>query len=294
MLLTGATGFIGGRLLDRLEGEGLGLRALVRDRSRLRGPRTDGGFEVVEADLADRDSLREALKKVDVAFYLVHSMEPGPSGFAERDREAAENYAGCAGEAGVRRTIYLGGVTPEGEHSEHIESRLEVERILSESTPEFVGLRASMIVGSGSASFRTLAQIVERAPALPLPEWRDRRTQPVAVDDVVECLVRARDAEPGVYEIAGCDTLSFAEMTETLADLLGKEHRALNLPVRRLPFEGAAASLVTDSDRELVAPLMEGLHDDLLVDENALRSVFGVEPTPFREAARTALEGMRS
>ena len=295
VLLTGATGYIGGKLLAALLEERVPLRALVRDPTRLPRAVVEDAFDVVTADLSDEETLHAALEGVEEAFYLVHSMEPGVAGgFAERDRAAARNYATCASAAGVRRTIYLGGVSPEGAASEHLASRREVEEILATATPEFVGLRASMIVGGGSGSFRTLAQIVERLPVLPLPSWRDQRTQPIAVEDVVRCLARARNVEPGVYEIAGDEAPSFEEMTGVVAQELGQPHRTFPLPVSNARAEGAAAAVISDADRELLEPLMAGLHEDLLVSDNAIRDVFEVEPMTFRDAVRIALSEMQS
>lgn len=291
VLLTGSTGYIGGRLLPHLLDGGVAPRLLVRDGSRVPECGTDAGLDVVIADLNDADSLGESLEGVAEAYYLVHSMEPGVGdGFAERDRRSAQNYAVAAEAAGVRRTIYLGGVAPEDASSDHLSSRREVEEILGDATAEFVGLRASMIVGAGSGSFATLARIVARLPVLPLPSWRDRRTQPIAIDDVVRCLSSARQAEPGVYEIAGPDALSFEEMTGIVADLLGKPHRTVPVPLSHAGIEGAAAAAISEGDRELLEPLMEGLHDDLLIDDNSAESIFGVTPMPFREAARAALD----
>ena len=289
-LLTGATGFVGGRLLPRLA-EVDDVRCLVRDAGRLDAP---AGVDVVEGDLADPADVARALDGVDRVFYLVHSMEAGNAGFAERDQELARTFCRSAGQAGVRRAIYLGGVLPadEGRSSEHLRSRLEVERILGQNVEEFVGLRASMVVGAGSASFTTLVRIVDRLPALPLPTWRDRRTQPVAVDDVVAALLSARTVDAGVYEVAGPDELSFEEMTQVIARLLGKARPTIALPVRLPQLEGAIAAAVTDQDRELVVPLMEGLDEDLVVAENALPTAFGVTPTPFERAARAAIGEM--
>ena len=290
VLLTGASGFVGGALLPALAEIG-GLRCLVRNASRL-GEQHRG--LAVEADLGDLDSLRAALEGMDEVYYLVHSMEPGGGGrgFAERDRNAAENYVRIARESGVRRTIYLGGVGADDESSEHIASRREVESLLADAGPEFVGLRASMIVGPGSASFGTLVRIVSRLPVLAMPSWRNFGTEPIAIDDVVACLVAARRVEPGTYEIAGPDTLSFQEMTEVIAGLLGKTHRSFPLPLSSAKLEAAATSVVTGEDRALLEPLMAGLHGELHVRENALSTVFGVEPTPFAEAARYAIEHM--
>lgn len=289
ILLTGASGFVGGALLPELRRSEL-VRCLVRDASRLGDVE---GADVVEADLGDIDSLGPALEGADEVYYLVHSMEPGgDGGFAERDRVAAENYVAVARRRGVRRTIYLGGIGADDASSEHIASRLEVERLLADAGPEFVALRASMIVGSGSASFGTLVRIVDRLPLLAFPSWRDRRTQPIAIADVVAALIAARGVEPGVYEVAGPDTLSFEEMTSVIGELLGSERPSFPLPFSNARLEALAASVVTGEDAELLEPLMAGLHSDLTVERNALEPVFGVTPTPFREAAAEAIRGM--
>lgn len=293
VLITGATGFVGRALLERLHCESSTVRALVRDAGGLPEKLRDG-VDVVEADLTDRASLGPALEGIETAYYLVHSMEAGVAGFADADRKSAENFVAAAQEAGLRRTVYLGGVGPDGESdSEHLESREEVEGILGEAG-ELVALRASMVVGCRSGSFRSMVQLIDRMPVLLLPSWRDRRSQPVAIADVVEALAVARDVDAAAYEIAGPDTLTFEEMTEVVAELLGKEHRSLPLPLSNAKIEGFAGSVVTDADSELLEPLMAGLHSDLLVDENSLPTVFGVELTPFRDAAATAIEEMRA
>ena len=291
VLLTGATGFVGNELLAHLRG--VPLRCLVRDASRLLRDDDESGPEAVEADLSDVESLRPALEGIEEVFYLVHSMEPGSEGFADRDRRAATNYAEVAASCGVRRTIYLGGIAAGDDESEHLESRHEVEKVLADATPEFIGLRASMIVGARSGSFRALVQLVDRLPVLALPSWRESRTQPIAIADMVRCLLAARETEPGVYAVAGPDVLSFEEMTEVVSDLLGQPHRSVSIPFSSTPAEAALAAVVTDEDRALLEPLMAGLQSDLLVDDNAVSSVFGIDPTPFREAAADAIEGMR-
>jgi len=289
VLLTGASGFVGGALLPALVEIG-SLRCLVRDATRL----AEGYRSLaVEADLADVDSLEPALVGMDEVYYLVHSMEPGgDEGFSERDRVAAENYVGMAREAGVKRTIYLGGVSAEDDESEHLASRREVEGLLRKASPEFVSLRASMIVGANSASFGTLVRLVSRLPVLALPDWRSRSTQPIAIADVVACLVKARDVEPGVYEIAGPDKVTFEEMTEVIADLLGDTHRSIPLPFSNPRLEAAVASMVTGENRELLEPLMAGLDSDLIVERNQAQDVFGITPTPFVDAAREAVSAM--
>ncbi len=284
LLLTGATGFVGGALLECLRDDE-NVRCLVRDASKLGG---EGKYQSVEADLSDLESLRPALEGIEHVYYLVHSMEPGASdGFAEADRTAAQNFAEIAKACGVQRVIYLGGVSSDG--SDHLESRAEVEEILRGASSEFVGLRASMIVGAGSASFGTLVQLVDRLPVLVMPSWRDQKSQPVAIDDVVGALVAARDVEPGTYDIAGPDTITFEEMTEVVSELLGQKHRSVGVPFSNSAAEATLASAVVDEDIELLRPLMSGLHSDLVVRENSLESVFGITPTPFREAATAAI-----
>ena len=232
VLLTGASGFVGGALLPALTGAG-SVRCLVRSASRF-DPGTQA--QIVEADLSDSASLTPALEGMEEAYYLVHSMEPGGGqGFVERDRIAATNYVEAAQRAGLRRTIYLGGIGGGEEDSEHLASRREVEDLLAEAGPEFVALRASMIVGAGSSSFGTLVRIVSRLPVLALPAWRHHSTQPIAIDDVVACLVAARRSATGVYEIAGPDTLTFAEMIEVIADASRQDPPQLPAALQQRP-----------------------------------------------------------
>lgn len=292
VLVTGATGFVGSQLLERLAGPDVRLRALVRDASKFEAP---AGVEVetVEADLADPSSLPAALEGVDVAYYLVHSM--GQSGdLADQDREASTNYVRAAGQAGVRRTVYMGavGYDPDGGSSEHLESRHEVEEILDGGTPELVVVRASMVVGSGSGSFKTLVQMVDRLPVLATAPWRSARSQPIAIDDVLDCLVAARTVDPGKYEIAGADELTVEELMREIARQLDKPYHAVPVPISVPKIEGVVASAVADEPRELITALLEGLGDDLVVDRNDAETVFGVTPMSFPDAAAKALPGI--
>ncbi|CAN5392882.1 NAD(P)H-binding protein [soil metagenome] len=289
LLLTGATGFVGGAVLDHFRGTEP-IRCLVRDASKL-DESPSSGVEVAEADLSDPESLEAAFDGIEQAYYLVHSMEAGTADdFAERDREAAQNFVDAGEKAGLKRSIYLGGVTNSGEESEHIESRNEVEQILEDGPADLVALRASMVIGAHSDSFLTLVQLVDRLPVLALPTWKTKLSQPVAIADVVAALHAARTVEPGTYDIGGPEVLTFEELTEIVSGLLGQKHRSFPLPFSNSKLEALVASAVVDADRDLLAPLMAGLHSNLIADDNRLASVFGVEPTPFKEAAHSALE----
>lgn len=290
VLVTGATGFVGGLLLERLGlEEDVELRALVRDASRFSQP--DGArVETVEADLYDASTLPAALEDIDVVYYLVHAM--GQSGdLVEQDREAASNYVAAAKAAGVRRTVYLGavGYDPDGGSSKHLESRHAVEELLADGTPELVVVRASMIVGAGSGSFRTLAQMVDRLPVLATAPWRKARSQPLAIDDALSCLAAARTVPPGHYEVAGADELTVEELLQEVARQLDKPYVAIPVPVSIPKVEGVVAAAVADEDRELITSLLEGLGDDLVVDHNDAQAVFGVEPMRFSDAVARAL-----
>ena len=188
--------------------------------------------------------------------------------------------------------MYLGGVEPDGHTSAHLQSRLDVERVLGSARPDLVALRASMVVGAQSDSFRTLAQIVGRIPVLALPPWRDNRTQPIAVADVIDALRAARDVPPGVYDVGGPDEVTIEQMCDVIGGELGNVRPSFSLPLSSAKLEALAAATVADSDRAVLEPLLEGMRDDLTVKDNALESVFGVTPTPFRDAAAQALAEM--
>lgn len=288
-LITGASGFVGGRLLSALADEPVRIRATVRNREAFVPP-SDVRCEIVPADVEDEGSLLAAVRGVDTAYYLIHAMDAAGD-TAARDRRSAENFAAAAADAGVRRIVFLGaiGYDPDQDVSEHLTSRHEVEQLLAPAAPEFVALRAAMAVGAGSASFRTLVQIVDRLPVLALPHWRKARSQPIAIDDLVRCLVAARTVPPGRYDVAGPDTLTLEQLTAVIAELLDKPHRAVPVPVSVTAVEGAVAASVTDGDRGLITALLESLRDDPVTTRNAITSVFGVTPTPFRAAAAAAI-----
>lgn len=297
-LVTGATGYVGGKLVDRLRREGRRVRALARDPARLE-PRD--GVETVKGDLLRGEGLEAALEGCRTAYYLVHSMEGPPPGshagngdFAGKDRRAAENFAAAARAAGVERVVYLGGLAPsDGPPSPHIASRIEVEEILLEAAPAATALRASILIGAGSSSFRILVRLVERLRVLPLPAWRTNRTQPIAESDAIEFLARTPsvpDAAGRSLDIAGPDVISYGEMIRQIAELMGVGRTPLELRASLTPPAAAVVSAVTGQPLELVRPLMTSLERDLLPrDAEEAPALYGIRPLPFERAVERAL-----
>jgi uncharacterized protein YbjT (DUF2867 family) len=290
-LVTGATGYVGGALLRRLAGGGRAVRALAREPARLEPA---DGVEVVAGDLLDGEGLGQALDGCTTAYYLVHSMEAaGDPDFAARDRRAAENFARAAAEAGVERIVYLGGIAPAGKSSPHLSSRMEVERILLEAVPGSTALRASIVIGARSASFRVLVRLVERMRVLPLPAWRSSRTRPIDERDVIEFLART-PAVPAAagrsLDVAGPDVLSYGAMIERIAELMGVGRMPVGLSRSLTPPASAVVSAVTEQPLELVRPLMESLESDVLPrDPEEAPRLYGIRPRPFERAVEHAL-----
>jgi uncharacterized protein YbjT (DUF2867 family) len=297
-LVTGATGYVGTRLLRRLAGDGRPVRALARRPERVEPV---DGVEAVSGDLVSGAGLDRALDGCATAYYLVHSMEAAAGNgvtFADRDRTAAERFARAAVDAGVERIVYLGGIEPPAAVSAHLGSRLEVEHILLEAVPRSTALRASIVIGAGSSSFRILVRLVERLRVLPLPAWRGNRTQPVAERDVIEYLARTPtvpDAAGRSFDIAGPDVLSYADMLEQIADAMGVGRLPLGLGISLTPPAAAVVAAVTGQPLELVRPLMESLESDLLPrDPDEAPRVYDIRPLPFERAVERALREWES
>jgi uncharacterized protein YbjT (DUF2867 family) len=290
-LVTGATGYVGGTLLRRLLAEGRQVRALVREPSRLERL---GDVEVVDGDLLTGAGVEQALEGCQTAYYLVHSMEAANDrDFAGRDRRAAENFGRAAAEAGVERIVYLGGIAPSGRRSPHLRSRLEVERILLDAVPGSTALRASIVIGARSSSFRVLVRLVERLRILPLPAWHTNRTRPIDERDVIEFLARTPsvpEAAGRSLDVAGPDVLSYGEMIERIADLMGVGRMPLSLSVSLTPSASAVVSAVTDQPLELVRPLMQSLESDVLPrDADEAPRLYRIRPRSFDRAVEHAL-----
>jgi uncharacterized protein YbjT (DUF2867 family) len=295
-LVTGGTGFVGGRLAERLVAGGASVRALVRDRRRAQHL-ADLGAELHEGDVLDPPSLEGAGRDVDVAYYLIHSMGRGGDGdFLERERATARAFAEMAAREGVGRIVYLGGLG-DGEASPHLRARHETARILTEHGPPLTYFRAGMVVGSGSESYETLRHLVQRLPVMIAPAWLATDTQPIGIDDVLDYLAQAPEVPAAAgreVQIGGPDVLTYADMLDVMADELGTRRRP-RVPV---PFVTPWLSslwigLVTPVDPGVARPLIESLRSRTVVTDPSGARLFDVVPRPFAEALRAALRQRR-
>jgi len=289
ILLTGVSGYVGSLLAPRLQRDGHTVRGFSRH------PLELDGLPVLRGNAVSGAGLRRALEGVDVAYFLIHSMEPSLDGtFALRDHRAAENFAREATAAGVRRIVYLGGLLPvAGPRSAHLASRLEVEEILRTATPCSVALRASIVIGARSRTFRFLVRLVERLPVLVLPGWQTRRTTPIDERDVVEMLVGAatRDEVCGqTLDVGGPDIVSYGELIDRIRDhmLVSRPHIAF----RRLkvtPIASRVSAVLAGEEPDLIEPLMESLDEDLLPRDQRAAELLGVRLHSLDAAIEHAL-----
>ena len=309
ILVSGASGFVGSGLAARLAGDGHSLRALGRDGRRLRGAlelTMGSGADDVELAVGDAvagSGLREALEGIDVAYYLIHSMERvprGTPGFEVRELWAAQNFARAAAAEGVGRIVYLGGLVPRWDTtgrgrraaaSRHLASREQVERVLLSAVPDSVALRASIVIGARSRSFRLLVRLVERMPVLTLPAWQRYRTQPIDERDVIEMLAACAQARlpQNTLEVGGPEVLTYGEMLSRIAELMIVGRPSVGLGVNLTGFTSRVAAAIAGEDPELVGALMAGLQGDLIAREDRAAELLQVRLHSFDAAVEHAL-----
>ncbi|MFF3581355.1 SDR family oxidoreductase [Streptomyces mirabilis] len=302
-LVTGATGYIGGRLVPELLEAGHRVRCLARSPAKLRDYPWSGDAEVVRGDVTDAGSVAEALRGIDVAYYLVHALGTG-HGFEETDRKAARIFGEQAQAAGVSRIVYLGGLTPEGVPEErlspHLRSRAEVGRILLESGVPTTVLRAAVIIGSGSASFEMLRYLTERLPVMVTPRWVRTRIQPIGVRDVLRTLVGSARMPAGVnraFDIGGPEVLTYLEMMQRYAAVAGLPRRLiLPVPVLTPGLSSHWVGLVTPVPASIARPLTESLRHEVVCREHDIARYVPDppgRPFGFDEAVSLALQRVR-
>ncbi len=298
ILVTGATGYVGGRLVPRLLAIGRNIRCMVRDPDRLRGRPWEDDVDIVAGDALDEATLTTALDGVDSAYYLIHSLASVDEDFAERDRRAAGNFGRAAARAGVRRIIYLGGIEPKGERrSKHLDSRLQTGEHLGAAGVPVTEFRAAVIVGSGSLSFELIRYLTERVPVMICPRWVKTPTQPIAIRTVLEYLVAALDVPDStgrVIEIGGNDILTYEEMFRVYADVRGLRRLIINVPALTPRLSSLWVGFVTPLSTRIARPLIEGLDNKVVVTDDTAPRLFDVKTISYREAVRRALTRFES
>ncbi|ROS56915.1 MULTISPECIES: SDR family oxidoreductase [unclassified Frigoribacterium] len=296
VLVTGATGYIGGRLTPRLVAAGADVRVLVRSPEKLRDVPWSGDVEVVQGDLTDPETVRPAMEGVDVVYYLAHAMG-GKGDFERAEADAAHTVADAARDAGVRRIVYLGGLHPEGDLSKHLQSRKDVGDVLLASGVPTVALQAGVVIGSGSASFEMVRHLTDVLPYMPAPKWVRNFIQPIAVRDVLHYLLGAADVPDDVnrtFDIGGPDVLRYGQMMNGYALEAGLKQRPIaSLPVFTPWLASQWVNLVTPVPRALAVPIIASLQYDCVVREHDIDAV--VPPPaegllPYRRAVRLALQ----
>ncbi len=298
VLVTGATGYIGSRLVPVLLAAGHRVRVLTRSADRLNARNWAGDVEVIEGDATSRQDLETALADVDVAYYLLHSMD-GKDDFEHRDRELARTFGLAAQEAGVRRIVYLSGLHPAGGNlSTHLASRVEVGDLLMASGVPTVVLQAAIIIGSGSASFEMLRHLTKKLPVMVTPKWVNNRIQPIAIADILHYLVGAATLEGEVnraFDVGGPEVLTYREMIQRYAAVAGLRGRTIRtVPVLTPGLASHWVGFVTPVPAGIAKPLVGSLIHEVVCRENDIDDVVGPPeggPTPFDDAVRAALGG---
>jgi len=292
ILLAGATGYVGGRLIPLLEANGVALRCLARNPEHLRS-HVKAATEVVQGDVLDLASLESAMQGVTTAYYLVHLMKSSAD-FEREDRQGAQNFAQAARQAGVLRIVYLGGLGDDSvKLSPHLRSRHEVGRVLRESGIECIELRASVVIGAGSLSFNLVRSLTDRLPVMICPRWLATPTQPIAVDDILAYLLAAMDLPPGpsrTFEVGSPDIVTYGDIIREYARQRGLRRWLISVPVLTPYLSSLWLGLVTPASAEIGRHLIEGLRNPTVIRDHSALDVFSVRPMGIHEAVRKALE----
>lgn len=302
VLLTGATGFVGGRLVHTLIAKGIRPRCLVRSTERFKSQfALHDKVEIVEADLLDQAKLSKSLLGIDTAYYLIHSMGGRTFRenklFAERDRKAAQNFIRAADEADIQRVIYLGGLGEVGLGlSKHLASRQEVSRILHSGRVSATALRAANIIGAGGAPFEMLRHLVERLPVLVCPRWVDTRCQPIDINDAVAylfgCLTNP-DTSGLELDIGGPDIITYREMMRIYTRVRGLKRLIISVPVLTPHLSALWINLMTPVPSGVVIPLLEGLRNEVICRDNRIRDLVPLTLTPVEISICNALQEVK-
>jgi len=292
VLVTGASGYIGGRLIPELLSRGYQVRIMIRGET----PEYHElwpSAEVTFADALNIYDLRTALKGIDTAYYLIHSLLLGRKEFEAADIQAAINFRQAAEENGVKRIIYLGGLgDARTKLSSHLRNRIRVAEELGRGKVPVTILRAAIIIGSGSASYEIIKHLVNRLPVVPIPKWALNRCQPIAVRDVIKYLVGVLEIPQTAgrsFDIGGADILTYADMMRTLAEILHRKRLFLQIPISNIGFYSYHASFLTPIPAEITRSLMEGLKNEVICHDDSIRQLLPFEPLHYREAIIGAL-----
>jgi uncharacterized protein YbjT (DUF2867 family) len=291
ILVTGATGYVGGRLVPRLLDSGYNVRCLARDASRLKN--RWNGAEIFQGDVLDEASLNDALKGIETAYYLIHSMG-SDSEFSKTDIIAAENFARAAENQNVKRIIYLGGLVSSDEIlSKHLSSRLETGQTLRKFNVPVTEFRAGVIVGSGSLSFEMIRYLTERLAVMITPKWVNTKTQPIAIRDVLRYLIEALKVEEStgeIIEIGGEDILTYKDLMNIYAEIRGLKRYFIKVPVLTPRLSSHWVGLVTPLPSRIAKPLVDGLKNELICKSNKAKELFGFKTISYKEAVELALQ----
>ena len=294
ILVTGSTGYIGGRLVPLLLDLGYQVRVLVRDPKRLQGRNWAADVEVFQGDVLKPETLVEAMDGAKAAYYLIHSMS-GSDNFHERDLIAARNFGDAAKSIGIEQIIYLGGL---GDLSEHLSSRQATGQALAEAGVPVTEFRAAIIVGSGSISFEMIRYLTERIPVMVCPKWVFTRVQPIAIDDVLAYLTTALNTPESrgkIIEIGGADLFTYGDMMRGYADVRGLKRVLISVPVLTPRLSSYWVHWMTPVPASITRPLVEGLRNEVIVRDDSAREIFpDIQPVGYSTAVTQALKNLQA